>query len=639
MSAEARASSATADARIVTSTPTQPRPTFCSAEGSPSFKPILETLVAAVCGGVVSGFIVAPIDAARTRLQLQATVPTLPAAERAHGLAAAIKLIWRKDGIRGLWRGYSVASFAIPTFWMFYMPIYESTKCYLSHWHSAGNQSLVNGGGGGHANPGPAPHRHGWQHTLTHSASAVTAAIVADFVTNPLWVVRTRMQGHTLHALGAAAAAGAGAAKAAGGAGVIAHSQKVTAERSALDAAARYEYKSVLHALVSIGKTEGVRGLWKGLLITWFGASHSAIQFPMYEFFKDRYVFYRPDAQAQLQQQHLAVSLQSQPAQQLVTAGTGPGRPVASITPSSSAGLSSPSASAHPTSHRVMGWYQRLWPWNPTDLSQFTSSEDTIVDLPPVPTLGSEIVDLKGQHQDDRQRLSASVQSATLPSSSPSAMEATSKRSVAQTASDLVESIRKAWSDAAAWATGPSSLATDCRLIIASSISKIVASGITYPHEVVRARLQDQRGTPKRLLASAAAAAAMVTRPKVMTEAAFEAAAGAASAVASTANAASAALQSGSGGISGSPASAAASSAVAKELQNVQMPGGRDPSMVYSGLVDCAKKIWKYEGARGLYTGFSANVCRSLPATAAMFITYERLLKFLREEKVLDDFV
>jgi len=45
-------------------------------------------------------------------------------------------------------------------------------------------------------------------------------------------------------------------------------------------------YKGIVHAFETIVRTEGVTTLWHGLLPQMLGVVHVAIQFPLYEYFK-----------------------------------------------------------------------------------------------------------------------------------------------------------------------------------------------------------------------------------------------------------------------------------------------------------------------------------------------------------------
>jgi len=55
----------------------------------------------------------------------------------------------------------------------------------------------------------------------------------------------------------------------------------------------------------------------------------------------------------------------------------------------------------------------------------------------------------------------------------------------------------------------------------------------------------------------------------------------------------------------------------------LQTDHGAPGTTKYSGFVDCATKIWKNRGTRGIYQGLSATFLRDIPANAAYFGTYE----------------
>lgn len=175
-----------------------------------------------------------PFDVVKSRMQVQSAM-ALPHAHRYAGVWGSLRSIVRVEGLAGLWRGYSASAVAVPVFWSSYFFLYEGAKARLA--------------------PSDGRELAGWRRVASHSASALLAAIVCDTLTNPLWVVRTRLQTMHLH-------------------------------RVAGDAASTLPYRGVADALVTIARTEGFRALYKGLLVSWIGATHVAVQFPLYEWLR-----------------------------------------------------------------------------------------------------------------------------------------------------------------------------------------------------------------------------------------------------------------------------------------------------------------------------------------------------------------
>jgi len=108
--------------------------------------------------------------------------------------------------------------------------------------------------------------------------------------------------------------------------------------------------------------------------------------------------------------------------------------------------------------------------------------------------------------------------------------------------------------------------------LFSSIAAKLVASSITYPHEVLRARLQDGRG---------------VTYAKKM-----------------------------------SPAGA-----------NSTLSAAAEPAKV--GLVALFKDIVKREGVLSLWSGLRVSLFRVVPATASTFLAYEYISHYLHERTQL----
>jgi len=76
------------------------------------------------------------------------------------------------------------------------------------------------------------------------------------------------------------------------------------------------------------------------------------------------------------------------------------------------------------------------------------------------------------------------------------------------------------------------------------------------------------------------------------------------------------------GGFSAIPTTAfMAPSERIKCLLQVQQAGGGTPK--YSGMMDCARQVYKEGGVRSLFKGTAATLCRDIPGSIAWFGTYE----------------
>jgi solute carrier family 25 folate transporter 32 len=85
-----------------------------------------------------------------------------------------VRDIYKEEGIRGPYRGLLSGLITLPIFYGLYWPMYESMKVSLTN-----NTSI--------SLPG------------VHILSAVVAEAAANIITNPLWVIRTRIQALSLH--------------------------------------------------------------------------------------------------------------------------------------------------------------------------------------------------------------------------------------------------------------------------------------------------------------------------------------------------------------------------------------------------------------------------------------------------------
>lgn len=190
-----------------------------------------EHLVAGVSGGVISTLVLHPLDVIKIRFAVNDG--RLQATPRYSSIANAFVTILRQEGPRGLYRGVVPNVVGAGSSWGLYFLFYNAIKTWIQN----GNTS---------APLGPTNHL-----LAASEAGALTLAI-----TNPLWVVKTRLC-------------------------------------LQFESTASQQYKGLVDALKKIYVSEGVRGYYKGFLPGLFGVSHGAIQFMVYEELKNAYNLYQ----------------------------------------------------------------------------------------------------------------------------------------------------------------------------------------------------------------------------------------------------------------------------------------------------------------------------------------------------------
>lgn len=172
-------------------------------------------------------------------------------------LLGAVRTIARKEGVRGFCSGMLPASIAATVSWGGYFYFYEGCK---TRWLNSVR-----------ARDGPTAELSHTQVLL----SGIEAGSMMVLITNPLWLIKTRLQ-----LQGSAApivVAVPGTAVSTGS--VVAATSATTAQR---------HYSGLVDAVSCIVREEGVRGLYRGLLPALFLTSHGAVQFVTYEFLKKK---------------------------------------------------------------------------------------------------------------------------------------------------------------------------------------------------------------------------------------------------------------------------------------------------------------------------------------------------------------
>lgn len=187
------------------------------------------SLIAGIGSGTICTLLCSPLDVTKIRLQIQGAFANR-APKYSGSLLNISRTIYREEGIGGFYKGLTPALCTVPLFWGIYWSTYDQAKRKIDR------DIDIN------------------VH-VKHIVAAIVAGSVGNIVTNPLWVVRTRIQAIAFE-----------------------NTQSIKASKPSPNA---------IRMLIDIYKNEGVRAMYKGLGVSFLGLIHITIQFPLYEYFKD----------------------------------------------------------------------------------------------------------------------------------------------------------------------------------------------------------------------------------------------------------------------------------------------------------------------------------------------------------------
>lgn len=191
--------------------------------------PQLINVVAGGIAGAATAVFVCPLDVLKTRMQVQ----TVALGDKRPGIRGGLKHILHAEGLPGLYRGLSPTLLALLPNWAVYFTVYERMKEWTAQRTHDGKST-----------------------TGSYIASASVAGLATQIVTNPLWVAKTRLQ--TQH--------------------MQLHWRR---QHGPL-------YTGAFNTLYRMAREEGLHGLYSGLGPTMLGVAHVAIQFPLYEYLKQK---------------------------------------------------------------------------------------------------------------------------------------------------------------------------------------------------------------------------------------------------------------------------------------------------------------------------------------------------------------
>ncbi|CAK7199634.1 hypothetical protein SEUCBS139899_002317 [Sporothrix eucalyptigena] len=218
--------------------------------------------LAGAVGGFTSGIFTCPLDVIKTKLQAQGgfaslqkaatEAPGAAVAGQSHhrvynGLVGTARVIWRDEGVRGLYRGLGPIIMGYLPTWAVWFTVYNKSKTWLNERYHIENTFVVNF----------------W--------SSVVAGASSTVVTNPIWVIKTRLMSQ-MPRVDAANGAANGAAGTA---------------RPTLSTP--WHYRSTLDAARKMYTTEGILSFYSGLTPALLGLTHVAVQFPAYEYLKTKF--------------------------------------------------------------------------------------------------------------------------------------------------------------------------------------------------------------------------------------------------------------------------------------------------------------------------------------------------------------
>jgi solute carrier family 25 folate transporter 32 len=197
--------------------------------------------------------------------QQRSLIRTLTGVDVARDMRNALRRIVQRDGYTGLYRGLVPNVVGNSASWGLYFLFYTMIKEYMAEHqdvqrHSTSSTPVLSPG----------------QHLLAASESGAITALI----TNPIWVVKTRMfttsrSGQALYAPSPSPPPSALEAGLSGKAAPSSSTSHLSSQQTPI--------KGLFNGISQIWKQEGIRGLYRGAGLALFGVSNGAIQFMTYE--------------------------------------------------------------------------------------------------------------------------------------------------------------------------------------------------------------------------------------------------------------------------------------------------------------------------------------------------------------------
>ncbi|KAJ0349223.1 hypothetical protein KNSL1_004871 [Colletotrichum chrysophilum] len=198
--------------------------------------------LAGAVGGFTSGVVTCPLDVIKTKLQAQGGFN--PIAKGRHvghpklynGLLGTAGVIWREEGIRGMYRGLGPIVLGYLPTWAVWFTVYNKSKDWMKQRHAGASSTIV---------------------------------------TNPIWVIKTRLMSQSVaHDPGKHYSQ-------------FPKSSNTPTSRPTLHS--NWHYSSTVDAARKMYTSEGILSFYSGLTPALLGLTHVAVQFPAYEYLKTKF--------------------------------------------------------------------------------------------------------------------------------------------------------------------------------------------------------------------------------------------------------------------------------------------------------------------------------------------------------------
>lgn len=212
--------------------------------------------MAGAIGGFTSGIVTCPLDVIKTKLQAQGGYTPIDRGRHAghpklyNGLVGTASVIWREEGIQGMYRGLGPIVLGYLPTWAVWFTVYNESKTVLAQYYE--NTHAINF----------------W--------SSIVAGGSSTIVTNPIWVIKTRLMSQS-------------------NASARQHRSHDLFPKTGSTPTARptlptpWHYNSTIDAARKMYTSEGIASFYSGLTPALLGLSHVAVQFPTYEYLKTRF--------------------------------------------------------------------------------------------------------------------------------------------------------------------------------------------------------------------------------------------------------------------------------------------------------------------------------------------------------------